>query len=76
MVGNYVKEKSDTWWKEWAKLLEIDHLRKKERKKSCYIVFLKFYVDGAWNQKNLSIGALRWWICVFWWYILFQNSFL
>jgi hypothetical protein len=33
---------------------------KRERKKrieKCSIVFLKFYVDGAWNQKKLGIGA-------------------
>jgi hypothetical protein len=47
-------EKSNTWWKEWAKLPKVDHHKKK---KSCSIVFWKFYVDGAWNQKKLSIGA-------------------
>jgi hypothetical protein len=26
-------------------------------KKKFSIVFLKFHVDGAWNQKKLSIGA-------------------
>jgi hypothetical protein len=30
---------------------------KKEEKKSCSIVFWKVYIDGAWNQKKLSIGA-------------------
>ena len=30
---------------------------KKNRKEKCSIVFLKFYVDGAWNQKKSSIGA-------------------
>jgi hypothetical protein len=30
---------------------------RKKRKEKCSIVFLKFYVDGAWNQKKLGIGA-------------------
>jgi len=29
--------------------------KKKIKKKS--VVFLRFYVDGAWNQMKLSIGA-------------------
>jgi hypothetical protein len=31
--------------------------KKKKRKEKCCIVLLKFYVNGAWNQKKLSIGA-------------------
>ena len=29
--------------------------KKKERKK-CSFIFLRFYVERAWNQKELSIG--------------------
>jgi len=29
----------------------------KKKKEKCSIVFLKFYVGGAWNQKKLSIGV-------------------
>jgi hypothetical protein len=53
-------KKSDTWWEEWAKLPKADDLKEKEKrkeKKSCSIVLWKVYIDGAWNQKKLSIGA-------------------
>ena len=29
---------------------------KKKRKKKCSFMFLRFYVERAWNQKKLSIG--------------------
>jgi len=28
----------------------------KEKKKKCSFMFLRFYVEKAWNQKKLSIG--------------------
>jgi len=35
--------------------------RKKKKKKiwkeKCSFMFLRFYIDGAWNQKKLSIGV-------------------
>jgi len=31
--------------------------RKRKKKEKCSFVFLRFYVDEAWNQKKLSIGA-------------------
>jgi hypothetical protein len=34
-------------------------IKKGKRKEKCSIVFLKFYVDGAWNKKKLSIGVLK-----------------
>jgi len=30
--------------------------KKKKRKKKCSFMFLRFYVEKAWNQKKLSIG--------------------
>jgi hypothetical protein len=31
--------------------------KKEKEEEKCSIVLLNFYVDGAWNQKKLSIGA-------------------
>ena len=67
MVRNYVKRKKK-WclMKRWAKLLKVKkekerkkEKRKKEKKnkrKKCSFMFLRFYVERAWNQKELSIG--------------------
>ena len=41
------KRKGDDWWKEWAKLPKVKE--KKKEKEKCSFVFLKFYLDGAWN---------------------------
>jgi hypothetical protein len=30
--------------------------KKGKRKEKCSFVLLRFYVDGAWNQKKLNIG--------------------
>ena len=55
------KEKNDAWWKDgqscqrWKKKQSCTK-REKEKEK-CSFVFLRFCVDGAWNQKKLSIGA-------------------
>jgi len=54
--------------KRWAKLPKVKEKKKKKekekekekeknRKEKCSFVFSRFYVDGAWNQKKLSIGA-------------------
>ena len=62
MVGNYVKRKKK-WclMKRWAKLPKVKKKWKrkgkgKEKKKKCSFMFLRFYVEKAWNQKKLSIG--------------------
>jgi hypothetical protein len=41
-------------------LLKVKEKKRKKKEKEeekCSIVLLKFYVDGAWNQKKLSISA-------------------
>ena len=46
------ERRSDAWWKDgksWEKGKE------KEKKKKCFFMFLRFYVEKAWNQKKLSI---------------------
>jgi len=56
MVGNYVKRKKK-WclMKRWAKLPKVK--KKEQRKiKKCSFMFLRFYVERAWNRKELSIG--------------------
>jgi hypothetical protein len=30
--------------------------KKREKRKKCSFMFLRFYVERAWNQKKLSIG--------------------
>ena len=55
LVGNYVKRK-----KKWC-LMKIwasceSEKKKKKKKKKCSFMFLRFYVERAWNQKKLSIG--------------------
>jgi len=61
MVGNYVKRKKWYLMKRIAKLLKVKEKKRKKKKEKeeekCSIVLLNFYVDGAWNQKKLSIGA-------------------
>jgi len=56
IVGSYVKRKKK-WclMKRWAKLLKVKN-QKEKRKKKCSFMFLRFYVERAWNQKKLSIG--------------------
>jgi len=66
MVGNYVKRKKK-WclMKRWVKLPKVKEKKykkrrkriEKNRKEKCSFVFLRFYVDGVWNQMKLSIGA-------------------
>jgi hypothetical protein len=43
--------------KRWAKLPKVKEKKRKrkENKIKKSFVFLRFYVDGAWNQKKLSI---------------------
>ena len=48
------ERRSDAWWK-YGQVAESDKQKKKERKK-CSFMFLRFYVERAWNQKKLSIG--------------------
>ena len=61
MVGNYVKRKKK-WclMKRWAKLPKVkkkkEKKNKEKEKKKCSFMFLRFYVEKAWNQKKLSIG--------------------
>jgi len=63
MVGNYVKRKKK-WclMKRWAKLPKVKKKRKRKgkgkekKRKKCSFMFLRFYVEKAWNQKKLSIG--------------------
>jgi len=57
MVGNYMKRKKE-WCliKRWAKLPKVKKKEKKEKRKKCSFMFLRFYVEKAWNQKKLSIG--------------------
>jgi len=63
MVGNYVKRKKK-WclMKRWAKLPKVKKKRKEKKKKkkrkrkNCSFIFLRFYIEKAWNQKKLSIG--------------------
>jgi len=49
------------WWlmKRMGKVAkgERNKKEKKKRKENGSIVFLKFYVDGVWNQMKLGIGA-------------------
>ena len=59
MVGNYVKRKKEVMLDE--KMGKVAKCKKKERKKEkrkkkCSFMFLRFYVERAWNQKKLSIG--------------------
>ena len=57
------KKKSDAWWKDgrscqrWKKKKKKKEKEKKKRKEKSSFVFLRFYVDGVWNQMKLSIGA-------------------
>jgi len=54
------KEKKWYLMKRIAKLLKVKEKKRKKKEKEeekCSIVLLKFYVDGAWNQKKLSISA-------------------
>jgi len=30
--------------------------KRKEKEKKCSFMFLRFYIEKAWNQKKLSIG--------------------
>jgi hypothetical protein len=39
--------------KRWAKLPKV---KSKKKKKNCSFMFLRFYIERAWNQKKLSIG--------------------
>jgi len=58
MVGNNVKRKKK-WclMKRWAKLPKVKNKKRdKKWKKKCSFMFLRFYVERAWNQKKLSIG--------------------
>jgi len=71
MVGNYMKKRSDTWWKEWEKFPNVDYFKYKKVIPLCSQSFMLMELEI-----KRSINALRWWICVLWWYILFQNSFL
>ena len=62
MVGNYVKRKKWCLMKRWAKLSKVKKkkqscTKREKEKEKCSFVFLRFCVDGAWNQKKLSIGA-------------------
>jgi len=65
MVGIMWKERrSDAWWKDGQSCQRLKKKGKKKRKrkkikkerKKCSIMFLRFYVEKAWNQKKLSIG--------------------
>ena len=51
------KEKKVILDEKMGKVAEGKIKERKKRKEKGSIVFLKFYVDGAWNQKKLSIGA-------------------
>ena len=53
MVGNYVKRKKELMLDE--KMGKVAKCKKKDKKK-CSFMFLRFYVERAWNQKKLSIG--------------------
>ena len=60
MVGNYVKRKKK-WclMKRWAKLPKVKKSKRKkkgDKEKMCSFMFLRFYVEKAWNQKKLSVG--------------------
>jgi len=62
MVGNYVKRKKK-WclMKRWTKLQKVkkkkkEKDKKKEKRKKCSFMFLRFYIERAWNEKKLSIG--------------------
>jgi len=60
MVGNYVRRKKKVMLDEKMGKVAKGERKKKQKKKKeekCSFVFLKFYVDGAWNQMKLSIGA-------------------
>jgi len=41
--------------KKRKKRKEKEKEKEKNRKEKCSFIFLRFYVDGAWNQKKLSI---------------------
>ena len=80
MIGNYVKRKKK-WclMKRWAKLPKVKN--KKEKEKKCSFMFLRFYVERAWNQKEVQ----HWWLkmenlCALIkylvWNIIFHNALL
>ena len=61
MVGNYMKRKKWYLMKIWAKLPKVKNKKKikknkKKERNNCSFMFLRFYVERAWNQKKLSIG--------------------
>ena len=61
MVRNYVKRKKKVMLDEkMGKVAKGKKKKKRERKKKgqkkCSFMFLRFYVEKAWNQKKLSIG--------------------
>jgi len=57
MVGNYVEKKEVTLDEKMGKVAKGKKKKKKEKeRKKCSFMFLRFYVERAWNQKELSIG--------------------
>ena len=60
MVGNYVKRKKKVMLDEKmgkvAKGEKQKEKKRKEKNKKYSFMFLRFYVERAWNQKKLSIG--------------------
>ena len=61
MVESYVKKKEVILDEKMGKVAEGKKKKKKKKKKKmkekkCFFMFLRFYVERAWNQKELSIG--------------------
>ena len=60
MVGNYEKKrkkKEVTLDEKMGKVAKGKKEKEKEKeRKKCSFMFLRFYVERAWNQKELSIG--------------------
>ena len=55
------ERRSDAWWKygqvaKGEKQKQNKKRKRKKERKKCSFMFLRFYVERAWNQKKLSIG--------------------
>jgi len=57
--GLVEERRSDAWWKDGqsCQRWKTRKTKKKTKNKKKYsFMFLRFYVERAWNQKKLSIG--------------------